>query len=46
VRKEYVAFMRTLLKGKYRSFSRCVSPDFEHWSTPEQVGLGDIQNCI
>ncbi len=44
LRKEYVVFMRTLLKGEFRSFSRCTSPDFKNWSTPEQVGLGDIEN--
>lgn len=44
LRKEYVAFLRTLLNDKYRSFSRCTSSDFRHWSEPEQVGLGGVQD--
>lgn len=44
LRKEYVAFLRTLLNDKYRSFSRCTSSDFLHWSEPEQVGLGGVQD--
>ncbi len=41
--KQYVAYLRTWYNYRIRSFRRCTSKDFIHWSAPQQIDFGGAE---